>query len=73
MSVTQLPRADQIRGLSYTRAPDPRKGTFQLQYKTASGDLFDLEFDAMNGLYLLNLLEAAAKDAGIEHLRRAKL
>ena len=70
MTITKLPDADRIQGLIFQPAgPDPRHGHFELQYRTHTGQLFELHIPALDALYLLNMLEAAATDAGIEHLR----
>ena len=70
MAITKLPAADRIQGLSYHPAPDPKSAHFEVQYQTRTGELYEIHIPAMDALYLMNLIEAAAKDAGIEHLRR---
>lgn len=70
MAITKLPDVGRIQGLSFHPGPDPRLSHFELQYKTDTGKLFELHIPALDALFLLNMLEAASRDHGLEPLRR---
>jgi hypothetical protein len=68
--VNKLPDVGQIQGIHGTGAgPDPKFARISLQYTDERNRWHELQMTALDALYLLNLLEAWAKGAQIEHLR----
>ena len=61
-------------GTLFGASPDPSHGSIQVlvRGRTTPGATQDwhLKIPVLDALYLLNVLEAMAKDGGLDHLRR---
>jgi hypothetical protein len=68
--VQQLPRVGRIEGCEYTPAPAIAMAHVQIQYSTPSGERYALAMPALDALYLLNVLEAMARENNLDRLRR---
>lgn len=69
MGVKKLPDADRIDGLSYIGNANPRLARVELQYRTHTGQIYELHIPLLDALFLLNMLEAMSKEQGLEPLR----
>lgn len=74
MNVNTLPPVGSIEGLQLklSGSPDPTTHQVEVQYtdRTPAQNWHSLTMPLLDALYLLNLLEAACREHGFEHLRR---
>lgn len=74
MKVNTLPPVGSIEGLVLkpSGSADPKTHQVELQYtdRTPAKNWHSLTMPLLDALYLLNLLEAASRDHGLDHLRR---
>jgi hypothetical protein len=70
LMINKLPDVGRIQGAhAESLGPDPKFARICVQYTDEKGQWHELQMRAHDALYLLNLLEAWAQEAGIEHLR----
>ncbi len=69
MAINRLPDVGRIQGIRATSASRPELSRISIQFEDEKHQLHELDLRALDALYLLNLIEQWAKNAGIEHLR----
>lgn len=66
---TKLPDADHVDGTILEVGPTPQTSIVKIQYSNARTGTHEVAMNVPNALYLLNVLEALAKEHGFDHLR----
>ena len=69
-SITQLPDADRMEGVSLLAGATPQTIQVSIQYRNARTGWCEVKMPLLDALYLLNLLEALSADHGYDALRR---
>lgn len=71
--MNKLQDVGRIQGVMFQPSPlnDPVAHKVEVQYTDRTQRWHSLKMPLLDALYLLNMLEAMAKESGFDHLRRA--